>query len=598
AAPWKQRFRALAVLWTQLAREAPGRGMAVSNQTGVYQLYAWDVASGDLRQITNRAEGMLSGMIAPDGRYIYYHDDQGGNEIGHFVRVPFEGGAPEDVAPDLPPYSAWSIGASRSGNMIGFIQASDDGFHLHLIDMGNDGKIGAHRELYHTRSLAFGPSFSYAGEIALVASSERAGKPQFSLLAIDTSSGERIAELWDGPDTSVESVSFAPIRNDGRVLATTNRSGLKRPLIWIPRTGERIDLQFPELAGEVEPWQWSDDARRLLLCQTNAAVQQLYVYDLVSRNLVRLNHPEGSFWAAHFVSDSEIWITWNDAAHPPQTIALDAATGERTRTILAAGDVPPGRPWRSVTFTSSDGQTIQAWLAVPEGDGPFPTIIDTHGGPSAVSTPGFSPESQTWLDHGFAWMTINYRGSTTFGREFEEKIWGDLGHWEIEDMVAGRDWLIEQDIADPDSILLTGWSYGGYLTLMGLGKRPDLWAGGMAGVAIADWSIQYEDTADTLKAYQVAILGGTPQEQPEHYAAASPITYAENVAAPVLVIQGRNDTRTPARPIEMYEQKLKQLGKQIDVHWFDAGHAGGFAQTEQAILHHELMLRFAYRVLG
>ena len=77
-----------------------------------------------------------------------------------------------------------------------------------------------------------------------------------------------------------------------------------------------------------------------------------------------------------------------------------------------------------------------------------------------------------------------------------------------------------------------------------------------------------------------------------------PITYAENVAAPVLVIQGRNDTRTPARPIEMYEQKLKQLGKQIEVHWFDAGHAGGFAQTEQAILHHELMLRFAYRVLG
>ncbi len=145
AAPWKQRFRALAVLWTQLAREAPGRGMAVSNQTGVYQLYAWDVASGDLRQLTNRAEGMLSGMIAPDGRYIYYHDDQGGNEIGHFVRVPFEGGVPQDITPDLPPYSAWSIGASRSGNMIGFIQASDDGFHLHLIDIGNDGNIGARR---------------------------------------------------------------------------------------------------------------------------------------------------------------------------------------------------------------------------------------------------------------------------------------------------------------------------------------------------------------------------------------------------------------------------------------------------------------------
>ncbi len=165
-------------------------------------------------------------------------------------------------------------------------------------------------------------------------------------------------------------------------------------------------------------------------------------------------------------------------------------------------------------------------------------------------------------------------------------------------MVAGRNWLVEQGIADPDSILLTGWSYGGYLTLMGLGKRPELWAGGMAGIAIADWTIQYEDTADTLRGYQVALLGGTPQEKPDVYAASSPITYADRVRAPVLIVQGRNDTRTPARPIEMYEQKLREQGKQVEVHWFDAGHVGSFTRAELAIEHHEIMLRFAYRVLG
>ena len=75
----------------------------------------------------------------------------------------------------------------------------------------------------------------------------------------------------------------------------------------------------------------------------------------------------------------------------------------------------------------------------------------------------YDPDAQTWLDHGYAYLTINYRGSTTFGREFKEKIWGDLGHWEVEDMVAARDWLIHEGIAQPNAILVTGASYGGYL---------------------------------------------------------------------------------------------------------------------------------------
>jgi dipeptidyl aminopeptidase/acylaminoacyl peptidase len=277
-------------------------------------------------------------------------------------------------------------------------------------------------------------------------------------------------------------------------------------------------------------------------------------------------------------------------------IELDGQTGVFRRTVLAAGETPPSRPWQSITFSSVDGQLIQGWLALPEGEGPFPTILHTHGGPEAVATEAFFTGCQTWLDHGFAFLTVNYRGSTTFGRDFQEKIWGNPGHWEVSDLVAARDWLVQQGIAHADQILLIGWSYGGYLTLLGLGKRPDLWAGGIAVIAIADWAMQYEDANDTLKGYVRALFGGTPQEKPAQYAASSPITYAEQVQAPVLIIQGRNDTHTPARPIERYEAKLKQLGKPVEVHWFEAGHFG--AGVEQAIQHQELMLRFAYRVLG
>jgi dipeptidyl aminopeptidase/acylaminoacyl peptidase len=330
----------------------------------------------------------------------------------------------------------------------------------------------------------------------------------------------------------------------------------------------------------------------------------LCVYGLESGSLIKLDHPSGcSFTPPYFEPGGDVHAHWQTATRPSQVLAFDGQTGSKKRVVLAAGvlsagEAPPSHPWRAVAFPSTDGQEIQGWLALPEGDTPFPTILETHGGPSGVQGEELSPPSQAWLDHGFAYLTINYRGSTTFGREFQEKILGNLGHWEVEDMVAARDWLVEEGIALADKILLTGWSYGGYLTLQALGKRPDLWAGGMAGTAIADWVVQYDDSAEALRGYQVSLFGGTPDEVPDAYTTSSPITYAERVQVPVLIIQGRNDTRTPARPTEMYEAKIRSLGKPVQVHWFESGHLGPYAQVEQAIEHQELMLRFAYQVVG
>lgn len=600
-APWKQRFRAPIVAWTQLAPANRVRGLSSNNTTGKYQLYAWDVPFDTLRQLTERPAGISFGVLSGDGRYVYYLDDEQGNEIGHLVRIPFENGEAQDLTPDLPPYSSFSYGSSGSGSHFGFVVADAEGFHVYSLGTSANGDIGTRRRLFHSRKLAFGPIYSYAGEVAVVATTDRATVQHYDLQAFDTATGEKIAELWDGEGTSMGPLGFSPQPGDLRLVTTTNRSGVHRPFIWNPRSSERIDLNLPALDGEVYPVNWSPDGTRLILCQFNQAVQQLYVYDLTADTLRKLTHPGGAFGffaggGTYFGSETEIFAQWQDAAHPSQLIALDEQTGEKTRTVLAAGDVPAGHPWKSISFPSSDGQMIQGWLGLPDGQGPFPTILHTHGGPEAVETEIYGPTSQAWMDHGFAFLTINYRGSISFGREFQEKIWGDIGYWEMEDLVAARNWLVNEGISQQDAILLTGWSYGGYITLMGLGKQPGLWAGGMAGIAISDWAMMYEDSADTLKGYQVALFGGTPQEKPEQYRVSSPITYAKNIKAPVLIIQGRNDTRTPSRPIEVYEQKLKALGKSVEVHWFDAGHMG--EGVEQDIRHLEIMLRFAYRVLG
>ena len=596
AAPWKRRYR-LPITWVSLAKANPARGLATSNRSGVFQLYAWDAASGEMRQLTHIPTGKIGGYVSPDGRYVYYLRDEAGNEIGHFVRMPFEGGEPEDVTPAMPPYASWNISVSRDASRLGFMAAGPEGYKFYTMPLGPNGELGAPALLYETKSLAGSLTFSTDGSLALLGTSERSGRPEFSLLAFDVASGERVGELWDGDGTSVEAWGFAPLPADSRVLASSNRSGNARPLLWDARSGERVDITSEEMAGEVFPQDWSPDGGRILLDQLHNAVHQLSTYRIATREFGRLNPGGGTPTGAFFAPNNEIFVEWQDATHPMQLVALDGNTGEQKRTVLpTAIDVPPGQPWRSFSFPSSDGQLIQGWVATPEGTGPFPTILETHGGPTAVTTEHFSPGAQSWLDHGFAFASINYRGSVTFGKAFERQIWGDLGHWEVEDMVAARDFLVSEGIARPDEILLTGWSYGGYLTLMGLGKRPELWAGGMAGIAIADWTIQYEDTADTLKGYQVALFGGTPQEKPGQYAASSPITYAERVRAPVLVIQGSNDTRCPPRPMRLYEEKLRALGRDIEVEWFEAGH--GSYVVEQSIAHQERMLRFAYRVLG
>lgn len=593
-ASWKQRFRRVTTR-TQIAKANPQRGLAASNRTGVSQLYAWDVATGELRQLTDRAGGIPGGVIAPDARWIFYLDDQQGNEIGHWVRVPFAGGPPEDITPELPPYASWGLSLNRTSSVIGVSVANDNGFQLYALPLEADDTIGEPQALFRTNKLMLGPALSYDGSVAVVAVPQGTGGLHFKLVALDLRSGAHLAELSDGADTSVEMKMFAPLPDDMRILGTSNRSGNSRPLLWNPRTGERADLLLPGVEGEVQPEDWSADGQHILLCQYRQAVQQLYLYNVLDNTAQKLEHPRGVFEGVYFGPDGQIFAHWQDATHPPQLIALDAQTGKLLRTVLSPGEVPPSRPWRSMTFPSTDGTPIQGWLALPEGDGPFPTILDTHGGPTAVMMEYYSAGAQAWLDHGYAFATINYRGSTTFGREFEQQIWGDVGHWEVEDMVAAQRWLVDQGISAPDQILLTGWSYGGYLTLQALGKRPELWAGGLAGIAIADWAIQYEDSAETLKGYLLALLGGTPDEKPELYAAASPITYVERVQAPVLVIQGSNDSRCPPRPMRMYEARMKELGKQIEVHWFDAGH--GSYVVDQAIQHQELMLEFAYRVL-
>jgi dipeptidyl aminopeptidase/acylaminoacyl peptidase len=480
--------------------------------------------------------------------------------------------------------------------VLGGVVAHSNAFHLYCIDVGAEDPVGEPRLLYSSPKLAMSPVLSYDGEVAVIAVTERTGTLQYTLMAFDVRSGERLGELEDGPGASLDLFAFSPLAGDLRVLATSDRSGNTRPLLWNPRTGERHHLPLDDLDGEIRPLDWSADGKRLLLCQFRQAVQRLSIYDLESGDVHTLQHPSGTYMEAQFGPGDTIVTSWQNANNAACLIELDGETGQRKRTLISADAVPEGQSWRSFTFSSTDGEAIQGWLCVPEGEGPFPTILETHGGPNAVTVEGFDAVCQAWVDHGFAFASINYRGSTTFGKQFLEQIWGNPGDLEVEDMVGARKWLVDQGIARPDQILLTGWSYGGYLTLQALGKYPGLWAGGMGCIAVADRALQYKYSSDKHKGYIAGLFGGTPDEKPDQYRKSSPTTYVERVNAPVLLIQGRNDTRCPARQVEVYEEMMRAPGKHIEILWFDAGH--GSLSEDDRIAFQERMLRFAYQALG
>ncbi len=251
-ATWKQRFRAWTVASAVVASREPARGIAVTNSSGIHQVYAWDTATGDLNQLTFVPSGKISASLSPDGKYVYYLDDEQGNEIGHLVRLPYEGGDPENVTPDMDPYALAAMAFSRNGELLAFTTATRDGHQTYAVPVGPDGTIGEARPLFHTERLMRGLHLSSDGSVAVFGLTERSKSTDSNLVAVDTASGDRINEIFDD-DASVTAARFSRVDGDQRILGATTKSGVRRPLIWDTRTGERIDLPFDDVDGELIP---------------------------------------------------------------------------------------------------------------------------------------------------------------------------------------------------------------------------------------------------------------------------------------------------------------------------------------------------------
>jgi dipeptidyl aminopeptidase/acylaminoacyl peptidase len=597
---WQKRFRTPQVYAASVAEGNADRGLVVGSRDGLtVQLFAWEVGSGEIRAVTESRFGVSKGWIDPAGEFIYYLHDGDGSELGHLVRVPFGGGPAQDLTPALANYTLRGLGFARSGSLMAINPINAEGFALYTIDLA--AGPGEPRLIWRDRWEVQGALLSANGDAAACWSTARAqGVRRYTLLAFDTGTGERIGELDDGPHARAVGVRFSPADGDPRILAGTTRSGFVRPVIWNPRTGERHELALSGLEGDLQPIDWSHDTQQVLVTRL-AGAQSLLMADIATGTYKDIDHLPGTYYNEHseafpLRADGAIVTVRRRAERPGEVVAIDPETGRPQQVLLSLGDAPSAQPARSVTFSSADGTPVQAWVATPPGDGPFPAILEIHGGPHSAVYEKYEPAAQMWLDHGYAWMSVNYRGSTGFGSHFQEQIWGDIGRLELEDIVAARDWLVAEGIANGDEVFSFGGSYGGTMTLYGLGKRPDLWVGGMAVAAVGDYAAAYEQSSDALKAALAGWMRGTPSQRPEAYAKSSGITYASDVSAPLLVIQLRSDTRTPAPQMQAYYERMRLLGKDIQLEWLEGGHQS--FGPELAVHAYGLMLEFAQRTVA
>jgi dipeptidyl aminopeptidase/acylaminoacyl peptidase len=570
---WVRRYQLKRTTLLGWAIDAPNAALLASNESGAWQLYSLDVAAGKRVQLTHDPAGRGWGQLSPDGRWVYYLKDDHGSETGAIVRVPFAGGAEETMTADLGPFAIEGMSFDRSGKTLVFAASDGEGYRFHRLAGGK------RTQLYQSKNEAYSPSLSADGKYVAIIETERKNNRHFATLFLDATTGARLVELFDGDPSSIHVSDWSPVPGDERMLLNADRSGFQRPAIYDLKKRKRIELDVATLPGTVEALHWSADAKSILLRQELDGRRHLDTYTVKSGKLTVVPTPDGILYSTSFRPDGKIWTMYESAAVTSRLLEIDAAG--RATVKLASEEPPPGTALTSIHFPGARGDSVHAFLGVPAKRNGAAVVV-VHGGPRGTSLDAFSPSLQSFLDAGYVVVTPNYHGSAGFGRDFAESIVGDPMRLELDDFAAARRHLVEHQLADGKLVFVTGWSYGGYSTLSCLARQPDDWAGGVAGVAIADVPLLYDEQRESLRGWTITNFGGTPKEKATLMRERSPITYAEQLKAPLLIIQGQHDSRTPPRQIQEFERRLADLKKDFAIRWFDAGH-GSLSIAEQLI---------------
>ena len=356
----------------------------------------------------------------------------------------------------------------------------------------------------------------------------------------------------------------------------------------VPAAGGAPVDATPGLAGSVQTITWNASATRIVATEFAAGDEVLATIDVDSKSQRELWRAPQMIWA-----NCLLGLTPGDAGISLSKNAAVSAVIRQSYTSPPEVETGPPGKWKPITranagvkpitgkatsvFWKSDGFSVQGMLIEPPAvvqARRYPLVVEVHGGPAYAHYPLFpaSPDSfdAVLASQGYFVFKPNPRGSYGQGEAFTQANVKDFGYGDLRDILRGVDAAQETAPIDPERVGITGWSYGGYMTMWAL-TQTDRFKAAVAGAGLSDW-LSYYGT-NNIDTWMIPYFGASVYDDPKVYARSSPITFIKNVHAPTLIVGGDRDAEVPITQSYEYWNALRRLGVRTEfVVYPDEGH--------------------------
>jgi dipeptidyl aminopeptidase/acylaminoacyl peptidase len=320
---------------------------------------------------------------------------------------------------------------------------------------------------------------------------------------------------------------------------------------------------------------------------------EVYLHDLAAGTTKALPLPKGVNYpvgaqSAFDHDGSRLLYNHNGPNAPADLWTYRLATGKSqqiTNSLVAGVRAEDMVEPFLVHFPSRDSKwTISAFVYVPYNmvrNGQNAALVYVHGGPTSQTVNSFNRFIQHMVNQGYMVIAPNYRGSTGYGEEFQRANLFDMGGGDLQDVLAAADFIKQTGYLDPKKIALVGGSYGGYMTMMGVTKAPEVWAAGVPIVPFVNWFTEIQNEDPVLRQSDLATMGDLEKNK-DVFHDRSPIFFVDQIKAPLLLLAGGNDPRCPKEESQQVVDAVKKRGGTVELKIYEnEGH--GFARVENQI---------------